>query len=77
MDNTLRGDDDLERGDRINMLEQALMRGQLDRRSFMKFAAALGLSPHAAAAMAQKATAIDANQAALASKLASQYDYIV
>jgi choline dehydrogenase len=77
MDNTLRGDDDLERGDRINMLEQALMRGQLDRRSFMKFAAALGLSAHAAAAMAQKATAIDANQAALASKLASQYDYIV
>ncbi|WP_426172820.1 GMC family oxidoreductase [Massilia sp. TWR1-2-2] len=68
---------ELERGDRINQLEQAMMRGQIDRRNFMKFAAALGLSAASATAMAQKASAIDANQSALASNLLTQYDYIV
>ncbi|PIL43489.1 hypothetical protein CR105_18440 [Massilia eurypsychrophila] len=68
---------ELERGDRINLLEQAMMRGQIDRRNFMKFAAALGLSATSASAMAQKASAIDANQSALASNLLTQYDYIV
>jgi choline dehydrogenase len=67
----------LEHGDRINSLELAMMRGQLDRRSFMKFATALGLSASAAGAIARQAEAVAANQAERAQQLLSQYDYIV
>ena len=61
--------DELERGDRINSLEIAMMQGRLDRRSFLKFASALGLSATAASAMAQKASAIQSNQANLSQNL--------
>ncbi|MGF6272361.1 choline dehydrogenase [Massilia sp. UYP11] len=67
----------IEQGDRVNALELALMRGQLDRRSFMKLAAAIGLSTGSAAAIAQQASAIAANQAERARNLLAQYDYIV
>jgi choline dehydrogenase len=77
MTDTHQDDIGLGRGDRVNMLEEAMMRDRLDRRTFMKFAAALGLSATAASAMAQKASAIAENQARLASNLQSQYDYIV
>lgn len=68
---------DLARGDRINQLEEAMMHGRIDRRNFMKFAAALGLSATSATTMAQKASAIAANQSALSRNLSDQYDYIV
>jgi choline dehydrogenase len=67
----------LGQGDRVNAIELALMRGQIDRRRFMTFAAALGLSAGPAAAMAQQASAIADNQAARAQNLLSRYDYIV
>jgi choline dehydrogenase len=67
----------LAQGDRINSLEIALMRGQLDRRGFMKLAAAIGMSAGSAATMAQQAGAIAANQAERARNLLAQYDYIV
>lgn len=67
----------LARGARVDFLEQAMMRGQLDRRGFMKFAAALGLSTGSAAAIAQQAAAVAANQAERAQNLLAQYDYIV
>ncbi|KAF3997628.1 GMC family oxidoreductase [Glaciimonas immobilis] len=77
MKNNQRDSGDLEGGDRINLLEQAMMQGRVDRRSFMKFAAALGLSTATAATMAQNAAAIEANQSALAANLQRQYDYII
>lgn len=77
MKSTPQDADALARGDRVNQLEQEMMRGRLDRRAFMKFAAALGLSSGSAAAIAQQAGAIAANQAARAQDLLAQYDYIV
>lgn len=71
------GENDLARGDRINALEQALMHGKLDRRQFIKFAAALGLSAQSIESMAQQAQAIADNQADLARNLEEQYDYII
>ncbi|MBO15003.1 NAD(P)-binding protein, partial [Herbaspirillum sp.] len=71
------GGDDLAHGDRINALEQALMHGKIDRRHFMKLAAALGLGTSAIESMAQQAEAIATNQAERASTLQGQYDYIV
>ncbi|MFJ3314012.1 GMC family oxidoreductase [Herbaspirillum huttiense] len=71
------GGDDLAHGDRINALEQALMHGKIDRRHFMKLAAALGLGTSAIESMAQQAEAIATNQAERASTLQDQYDYIV
>lgn len=68
---------DLERGDRLNLFEQALMRGKIDRRTFLKGVSALGLTASAGAAMAEQAEAIADNQAALARALKQQYDYIV
>ncbi|QRX81671.1 GMC family oxidoreductase [Glaciimonas sp. PAMC28666] len=77
MEKSQRRSADLENGDRINLLEQAMMQGRIDRRSFMKFAAALGLSATSAAAMAQNASAVESNQSALAGNLQRQYDYII
>jgi choline dehydrogenase len=71
------GADDLERGDSINALEQAVMRGQLDRRRFLQMAAALGLSATTASSMARQAAAIADNQTERARNLLAQYDYIV
>lgn len=77
MEKSQRRSADLENGDRINLLEEAMMQGRIDRRSFMKFAAALGLSATSAAAMAQNASAVESNQSALAGNLQRQYDYII
>lgn len=71
------GAEDLDRGDSVNSLEQAMMRGRIDRRRFMQMAAALGLSTTSAATMAKQAEAIAANQAERARTLLQQYDYIV
>lgn len=68
---------DLDRGDRINLLEHALMRGKIDRRTFLTFSAALGMSAATGAVLAQQAEAVAANQAMLAKNLQRQYDYIV
>ncbi len=70
-------DNDLARGDMINSLELAMMQGRLDRRGFLKLAGALGLSSTAASAMAQKASAVHANQSALTRNLKANYDYII
>lgn len=68
---------DLARGDLINALELDMMHGRLERRSFLRFAAALGLSSTAANAMAKKASAVHTNQSALTRKLQAKYDYII
>lgn len=58
-------------------LEQALVRGQIDRRTFLRFAAAAGLGGAALATWADELDAIRANQAERAARLLPQYDYIV
>jgi choline dehydrogenase len=71
------GENALARGDRINALEQALMHGKIDRRHFIKLAAALGMSAQAIEVMAQQGEAIATNQSALARTLQAEYDYII
>ncbi|MCH8505991.1 MAG: GMC family oxidoreductase N-terminal domain-containing protein [Ectothiorhodospiraceae bacterium] len=68
---------DLEQGERINRLELALMSGQMNRRTFLKVMAGLGLSMTAAGLLANRAEAINANQKRLAENLSGHYDYIV
>lgn len=77
MKNNDRKPDELAQGDMINSMELAMMEGRLDRRSFLRLAAVLGLSGTAAASMAKKATDVHANQAALSRSLKPKYDYIV
>lgn len=74
-DNT--GNPDFVRGDQINRLEIALMSGRIDRRSFVKGALGLGLSLTAIGLMANRAEAINQNQAKLAENLTDTYDYII
>ncbi|MFJ3056817.1 GMC family oxidoreductase [Herbaspirillum sp. NPDC087042] len=69
--------DDLARGDRINALEQALATGKIERRHFIKLAAALGMSAASIQSIAQQAEAIASNQAERARELQAAYDYIV
>lgn len=67
----------LKRGEIINQAEAALMRGMIDRRTFMRMVLGAGVSATAAGAMAEKALAIQVNQASQLANLKSRYDYIV
>jgi choline dehydrogenase len=67
----------LASGDVVNAMEQAVMNGGMDRRSFLKTAMAFGMSGGAAAAMALHAESVWANQSKLGQSLKEQYDYIV
>ena len=58
-------------------LEHAYLRGRLGRRRFLQGAAALGLAPVAAAALADTLQSIRSNQAERAAKLLPSYDVIV
>jgi choline dehydrogenase-like flavoprotein len=69
--------DDLAAGERVNQLEAALIRGHLDRRSFIRLAVAAGISLPSASAMAQQGTAISATQSYNSRNLRRQYDYVV
>lgn len=68
---------DIASGECINQLELALMSGSIDRRTFIKAMAGLGLSMTSIDAMAAKATAVNDNQRRQARNLAASYDYIV
>ncbi len=68
---------DLARGDALDAAEMALARGRTDRRSFMRWALAAGVSMTAACTMADKAVAVRDNQRALNRALTDEYDYIV
>jgi len=69
--------DNLMRGEMINRAEAGLMQGAIDRRTFMRMVLGAGVSTLAAASMAEKALAIQINQAAQLANLKSRYDYIV
>jgi choline dehydrogenase len=64
-------------GGRLDALETLLWSRRLDRRNFIKLAAAAGVSLGAARAFAQEADAIQENQRKLAANLKASYDYIV
>lgn len=61
----------------LERLERAAISGKLDRRSFIKAAAAAGASALALPALADELDAIRANQAERSAKLLESYDYIV
>ncbi len=61
----------------LEQLERAAIAGKLDRRSFLKAAAAAGASAMALPALADELDAIRANQAERSAKLLDSYDYIV
>ena len=67
----------LLRGEIVNQAEAALMRGMIDRRTFMRMVLGAGVTATAAGAMADKAMAIQVNQASQIANLKSRYDYIV
>lgn len=67
----------LAQGDAINALEDALYRGQLDRRDFLRLAVAAGLGASSAASLAQDGSEAAINQLYNARNLAAEYDYIV
>ena len=69
--------ENLVRGEIVNQAEAALMRGLVDRRTFMRTVLGAGVSAIAAGAMADKAIAIQINQASQLANLKSRYDYIV
>jgi len=69
--------DNLARGEIINQAEAALMRGRIDRRSFMRIVLGACVAASAAGAMADKAVAIQINQANQLANLSDRYDYIV
>ena len=58
-------------------LEHCLITGRIDRRSFIRGAAALGLSTAGIHALADELDAVRANQNVRASRLLPAYDYIV
>ena len=68
---------DLERGETINQAEAGLMRGTIDRRIFMHMVLGAGVSAAAASSMAEKALAIQVNQASQLANLKNSYDYVV
>jgi choline dehydrogenase len=61
----------------LERLERAAIAGKLDRRSFLKAAAAAGASAMALPALADELDAIRANQTERSAKLLDSYDYIV
>ncbi|MDH3236636.1 MAG: GMC family oxidoreductase, partial [Alphaproteobacteria bacterium] len=67
----------LVRGEIINQAEAGLMQGQIDRRTFMRMVLGAGVTVVAAGSMADKAMAIQINQASQLANLKSRYDYIV
>ncbi|MGQ0682039.1 GMC family oxidoreductase [Bradyrhizobium sp.] len=69
--------DKLKKGDQINSLEDALYRGRVGRRAFIKMAIAAGLAPYAAEAMAQAGTQAASNQLYNNKNLKKSYDFIV
>jgi len=72
-----RESDRLKSGDQINRLEDALYRGRIGRRGFIKMALAAGLAPYAAEAMAQAGTEAAANQLYNSKNLKKSYDFVV
>jgi hypothetical protein len=69
--------DNLVRGEIVNQAEAALMHGWIDRRSFMRILLGAGVAAVAAGAMADKAIAIQLNQAGQLANFENRYDYIV
>lgn len=69
--------ENLLRGEIINQAEAQLMQGRISRRGFMRAVLGAGVSVAAAGAMAEKALAIQINQAAQLANLKTRYDYIV
>ncbi|MBR1177019.1 GMC family oxidoreductase N-terminal domain-containing protein [Bradyrhizobium sp. KB893862 SZCCT0404] len=69
--------DDLKKGDVINRLEDALYRGRVGRRAFIKMALAVGLTPYAAEVMAQAGVEAAGNQLYNNKTLKKSYDFIV
>jgi len=63
--------------DLIERLERALIAGRIDRRAFLRAAAAAGLAGTSLQVLADELDAIRANQAERAKKLQAVYDYIV
>jgi choline dehydrogenase len=61
----------------LDRLEQSLIAGRISRRSFVRAAAAIGLTGVAMHALADELDAIRANQAERVAKLLPAYDYIV
>ena len=68
---------DLDRGDLLNELEDALYRGRLGRRDFIRLAVAAGTSLSMAQAMAQEGGDAAITQLYNARNLQPEYDYIV
>ncbi|HUG21404.1 GMC family oxidoreductase [Piscinibacter sp.] len=67
----------LARGDVINSLEDALYRGQIERRQFLRLALAAGMGMTAAQAAAQEGGDAAITQLYNARQLQPEYDYIV
>jgi choline dehydrogenase len=61
----------------LERLERALIAGRLDRRGFMRAAAATGFSTLGLSAIADELDAVRANQLARSAKLKAAYDYVV
>lgn len=62
---------------RLDRLERALIAGRLDRRGFLRAAAATGIAAASLPALADELDAARANQLERSSKLLQAYDYIV
>lgn len=69
--------DEIRRGDTLDAAETALASGRTDRRTFMAWSLAAGVSLTSACTMADKAVAIRDNQNALNKALADEYDYVI
>ena len=61
----------------LERLERALISGRLNRRGFMRAAAATGFSTLGLNALADELDAVRANQVERSSKPLSSYDYVV
>ena len=61
----------------LDRLEQALLAGRLDRRSFLRAAAAAGLASASLPSLADDLDAARANQAERSAKLLPAYDYVI
>jgi choline dehydrogenase len=69
--------DQLKNGDLVNRLEDAVYRGRIGRRAFIKMAMAAGLSPYATKAMAQAGGEAAANQFYNNKNLKRAYDFVI
>ena len=63
--------------EQLDRLERALIAGKLDRRGFIRAAAAAGLATTGLAALADELDAVRENQAKRSASLQQAYDYIV